>query len=36
MPGKYAKQAMGHNFVLLKSGVDIAEFASKANLARDN
>jgi azurin len=33
--GKYAKQAMGHNFVLLKSGVDIAEFASKANLARD-
>lgn len=34
--GKYAKQAMGHNFVLLKSGVDIADFASKANLARDN
>ncbi|GAB3934003.1 azurin [Larkinella terrae] len=34
--GKYAKQAMGHNFVLLKSGTDIADFASKANLARDN
>lgn len=34
--GKYAKQAMGHNFVLLKAGTDIADFATKANLARDN
>ncbi|GAB3273570.1 azurin [Larkinella harenae] len=34
--GKYAKQAMGHNFVLLKPGTDIADFSSKANLARDN
>ncbi|GAB3332651.1 azurin [Larkinella ripae] len=34
--GKYAKQAMGHNFVLLKSGVNIADFSSKANLARDD
>lgn len=34
--GKFAKMAMGHNFVLLKPGVDIAEFASKANSAKDN
>lgn len=33
--GKLAKTAMGHNFVLLAAGTDLAQFASKANLARD-
>ncbi len=31
--GKFAKQAMGHNFVLLKPGTDLQAFASKANMA---
>ncbi|MFT4030945.1 MAG: azurin [Siphonobacter sp.] len=31
--GKFAKQAMGHNFVLLKKGTDLPDFASKANMA---
>lgn len=33
--GKLAKTAMGHNFVLLKTGTDIASFASKAAAARE-
>lgn len=33
--GKLAKTAMGHNFVLLKTGTDIAAFASKAAAARE-
>lgn len=34
--GKLAKTAMGHNFVLLKAGTDVADFGSKAAAARDN
>ncbi|MEM7370752.1 MAG: azurin [Bacteroidota bacterium] len=34
--GKLPKTAMGHNFVLLKPGVDIADFALKAVAAIDN
>lgn len=33
--GKMAKIAMGHNFVLLKQGTDIAAFATKAVQARE-
>ena len=33
--GKLAKAAMGHNFVLLKPGVDIAAFGGKAAAARE-
>ena len=34
--GKMLKDVMGHNFVLLKKGTDIADFASKALQAVDN
>lgn len=34
--GKMPVTAMGHNFVLLKLGTDIADFASKAIAAKDN
>lgn len=34
--GKLEKNAMGHNFVLLKSGTDINAFAQKALEAKDN
>ncbi|QRR03613.1 azurin [Dyadobacter sandarakinus] len=34
--GKLAKAAMGHNWVLLKPGVDIAAFGSKAAAARES
>lgn len=33
--GKMSKQVMGHNFVLLKSGVDVAKFATEAMKAAD-
>ncbi|MFK5973677.1 MAG: azurin [Flavobacteriaceae bacterium] len=33
--GKISKIAMGHNFVLLKQGTDIAAFAGKAAQARE-
>lgn len=33
--GKMAKNVMGHNFVLLKQGVDFQAFAEKAALAAD-
>ncbi|HEV7382873.1 MAG TPA: azurin [Dyadobacter sp.] len=33
--GKLAKAAMGHNFVLLKAGTDVASFGSKAAAARE-
>lgn len=33
--GKIAKIAMGHNFVLLKQGTDVADFATKAAQAKD-
>jgi azurin len=33
--GKMDKNVMGHNFVLLKSGVDIIAFGNKATSARD-
>jgi azurin len=33
--GKLAKAAMGHNWVLLKPGVDVAAFGSKAAAARE-
>jgi azurin len=33
--GKLAKAAMGHNFVLLKQGVDVAAFGGKAAAARE-
>lgn len=33
--GKMAVNIMGHNFVLLKSGVDISGFGSKASAAKD-
>jgi azurin len=34
--GKLDKKIMGHNVVILKPNVDIAEFVSLANNARDN
>lgn len=34
--GKMAKEAMGHNWVLLKSGTDIAVFGTAATTAPDN
>lgn len=34
--GKLEKQAMGHNWVLLKRGVDVQEFAMEAIQANDN
>ena len=34
--GKIAKEFMGHNFVLLKKGVNVNEFAKKATLAKSN
>lgn len=34
--GKLDINVMGHNFVLLKQGVDLAGFATKAAVARDN
>ena len=34
--GKMAASAMGHNFVLLKQGVDMAQFATAAISAADN
>ncbi|WP_066223924.1 azurin [Formosa haliotis] len=34
--GKMAKNVMGHNFVLLKNGVDMPTFASKAASASDH
>lgn len=34
--GKAPKKAMGHNFVLLKSGVSIDDFSSKAMLVSEN
>ena len=34
--GKIGKEFMGHNFVLLKKGVNIDEFAKKATLAKSN
>jgi azurin len=33
--GKLAKAAMGHNWVLLQQGVDVAAFGSKAAAARE-
>jgi|SRR5690554_2295805 len=35
-PGTMTKDAMGHNWVLLKKGVDIQEFAMEAIGAKDN
>lgn len=34
--GKMPKNSMGHNFVLLKAGTDITNFAGEAMKARDN
>ncbi len=34
--GKMSKEAMGHNFVLLKPGTDINKFATEAIAAKDN
>ncbi|MEM9857127.1 MAG: azurin [Bacteroidota bacterium] len=34
--GKLAKEAMGHNLVILKSGVDLSSFAQRAIKAKDN
>ena len=34
--GTMAKNAMGHNFVLLKEGVDLADFGQKAATAMEN
>ncbi len=34
--GKLDINVMGHNFVLLKQGVDLAGFAAKAAVAKDN
>ena len=34
--GTMDKESMGHNFVLLKQGTDIAEFATKAMDAKNN
>ncbi len=33
--GKMPKSAMGHNFVILKKGTDLAKFASEAMKAKD-
>lgn len=35
-PGTMTKEAMGHNWVLLKKGVDMQEFAMEAITAKDN
>ena len=34
--GKLDKKIMGHNFVLLKTGVDVVDFATRALEAREN
>ena len=34
--GKFDKSVMGHNFVLLKDGVDVSAFAQKASSARNS
>ena len=34
--GKISKEFMGHNFVLLKKGINVDEFAKKAVLAKSN
>lgn len=34
--GKMAKKVMGHNWVLLKKGTKITDFANKAIVAKDN
>ena len=34
--GKLDINVMGHNFVILKQGVNLAEFAAKAAVSRDN
>tara|TARA_B100000575_G_C22602140_1_gene376387 strand:- start:19 stop:528 length:510 start_codon:yes stop_codon:yes gene_type:complete len=34
--GKVSKEFMGHNFVLLKKGVNVDEYAKKAVLAKSN
>ena len=34
--GNIGKEFMGHNFVLLKKGVNVDEFAKKATLAKSN
>ena len=34
--GKMSKEIMGHNFVLLKKGTDLNNFAQRAMLAREN
>jgi len=34
--GKMDKNVMGHNFVLLKQGVDLTKFGNSAAIARDN
>ena len=34
--GNIGKEFMGHNFVLLKNGVDVDDFAQKAMLAKEN
>lgn len=34
--GKMSKEIMGHNFVLLKQGTDLQEYATKAVNAREN
>ena len=34
--GKLDINVMGHNFVILKQGVNLAEFATKAAVSRDN
>lgn len=34
--GKMAKEVMGHNFVLLKPGVDLPTFAAKAMASKEN
>ena len=34
--GEFDKKIMGHNFVLLKKGVDVTEYATRAMKARDN
>ncbi len=34
--GKMDKAVMGHNFVVLKPGIDMAAFAEKAAVAKDN
>tara|TARA_B100000780_G_scaffold68338_1_gene45222 strand:- start:1118 stop:1585 length:468 start_codon:yes stop_codon:yes gene_type:complete len=34
--GQFDKKIMGHNFVLLKKGVDVTDYATRAMSARDN